>query len=65
VAAVTAVEANIGRAAADALAALARRDAMDARAAAQRERQRSAPDADRAKPTLSVIDPTVWGDTVR
>lgn len=64
--AVTAVEANLGKAAADALVALSKHEDLQARAAAQRERQRSAPAAaEAARPTLSELAPDAFGEAVR
>lgn len=65
---VTAVEANLGKAAADVLAALGKREDLEARAAAQRERQRSAPAAAEAsaqRPTLTELPPDVFGEAAR
>jgi hypothetical protein len=68
VAVVTAVEANIGKAASDALLVLQKRDAVKTRAAAERERQRSAPAAAEvaaARPTLSPMPDDAFGEAAR
>jgi hypothetical protein len=68
VAVVTAVEANIGKAAADALLELQKREAIETRAEAQRERQRSAPaaaEAEAARPTLTPMPADAFGEAAR
>jgi hypothetical protein len=67
-AAVTALDANVGRAAALTLAELKKRETAKVSTAAKRERQRSAtaavrPEADR--PTLSPLPDDAWGENVR
>lgn len=67
-AAVTALDANIGRASALVLADVKKRQAARESAAAQRERQRSAPAAVRpeaGRPTLSPLADDAWGENVK
>jgi hypothetical protein len=67
-AAVTALDANVGRAAALTLADLKKREAAQVSTAAKRERQRSAtaevrPEA--LRPTLSPLPDNAWGENAR
>jgi len=67
-AAVTALDANVGKAAALALAELKKRRAAEVSTAAERERQRSAAAAVRSeavRPTLSLLPDDAWGDNVK
>jgi hypothetical protein len=67
-AAVTALDANIGRAAALTLADLKKRQATQLSAEAERERQRSATAAVRAeavRPSLSPLPADAWGENVK
>lgn len=67
-AAVTALDANVGKATALTLAELKKKQEANVSAAAQRERQRSASAAVRAeaaRPTLSPLPEDAWGEHVR
>jgi pyruvate/2-oxoglutarate dehydrogenase complex dihydrolipoamide acyltransferase (E2) component len=67
-AAVTALDANVGKSAALTLTDLKKRQAAQASAAVERERQRSAKAATRAeaaRPTLTPLPDDAWGERVR